>query len=134
MREKELCIIAVLSQYDVPFVHYAHSQIGVWVGFSKEQVQDAFHGKVPEGLSSRESAIYRLALTLAELRGPLSDARFEEARTFLEREDVVGIVHIVSGYVYVAMLSNVSVAGVPQIKEGTFQASKNPKMAEDKEA
>lgn len=130
LREKELCIFAVLSEYDVPFVLHAHSQIGLWAGFSEEQVQRAVHGKLPDGLDPRESEIYSLAVTLAKLRGPLSDRRFEQARGLLQRDEVVGVVHIVSGYVYVAMLSNVSVAGVPEVKEGTFQATKNPKLAD----
>lgn len=124
LKEKELCIFAVLSEYDVPFVHYAHSQIGLWVGFSKEQVQEAVHGRLPDGLDARESAIYSMAVTLARLRGPLSDEKFEEAMQVLRRDEIVGVVHIVSGYVYVAMLSNVAVAGVPEVDEGTFQATK----------
>lgn len=130
LREKELCIFAVLSEYDVPFVHYAHSQIGLWAGFSEEQVQQAVHGKLPDGLDLRESTIYSLALTLTKLRGPLSEKRFNESREVLQHDEVVGVVHIVSGYVYVAMLANISVAGVPEVKEGTFQASKNPKLAD----
>ncbi|KAK7744553.1 hypothetical protein SLS53_003438 [Cytospora paraplurivora] len=128
-REKELCIFAVLSEYDTPFVHYAHSQIGLWVGFSKEQVQQAVHGHSPDGLDPREAAIYSLAVKLAKLRGPLSDGSFQQAMEVLQRDEVVGVVHIVSGYVYVAMLSNISAAGVPEVKEGTFQATKNPKFA-----
>lgn len=129
LREKELCIFAVLSEYDVPFVRYAHSQIGLWAGFSKDQVQQAVHGHLPDSLDPRETAIYSLAVTLSKLRGPLSDQEFEQARDFLRRDEVVGVVHIVSGYVYVAMLSNVSMAGIPEVKEGMFQATKNPKLA-----
>ncbi|ROV87827.1 hypothetical protein VMCG_10551 [Cytospora schulzeri] len=129
LREKELCIFAVLSEYDIPYVNYAHSKIGLWAGFSKDQVQEAIHGHVPHGLDPRESAIYSLAVMLAKLRGPLSDEGFGKAREFLRRDEVVGIVHIVSGYVYVAMLSNVSVAGVPEVGECTSQATKNVKLA-----
>lgn len=130
-REKELCIFAVLSEYDIPFVHYAHSQIGLWVGFSEDQVQQAVHGDLPDGLGPREAAVYSLAVELAKLRGPLSDESFQQAREVLQRDEVVGVVHIVSGYVYVAMLSNISAAGVPEVREGTFQATKNPKLAGD---
>lgn len=131
LREKELCIFAVLAEYDVPFVHYAHSQIGIWAGFSEEQVQQAVHGKLPDDLDPRESAIFTLAATLAKLRGPLSDRDFEQASEALRRDEVVGVAHIVSGYIYVAMLSNIGGAGVPSMKEGIFQATKNPKFPEN---
>lgn len=130
LKEKELCIFAVLSEYDVPYVHYAHSQIGLWAGFTTEQIQQAVYGRLPDSLDARESAVYKLAVTLAKLRGPLSDEKFEEARQVLRRDEVVGVVHIVSGYVYVAMLSNVAVAGVPEVKEGTFQATNKPQVSE----
>ncbi|KAI1084492.1 AhpD-like protein [Whalleya microplaca] len=128
-KEKELCILAVLSEYDVPYVHYAHSEIALCAGFTKEQVQQAVHGKLPGDLDNREAAVYSLALTLARLHGPLSDESFEQAREILGRDGVAGVAHVVSGYVYVAMLSNISDAGAPKAGEGMFLATKNPDLS-----
>ncbi|KAI0474593.1 AhpD-like protein [Xylaria cf. heliscus] len=130
-REKELAIIAVLSEYDVPYVLYAHSEIAICAGFTTEQVQQAFHGKLPSGLDARESAVFQLALRLARLRRPLDDEAFNEAKDILGTDGVAGIAHIVSGYIYVAMLSNISGTGAPVAGEGMFQATKNPKLANE---
>ncbi|TGJ79823.1 hypothetical protein E0Z10_g8944 [Xylaria hypoxylon] len=127
-REKELAIIAVLSEYDVPYVLYAHSEIAIHAGFTKEQTQQAFHGQLPTGLEVRESAVYNLALKLAKLRSPMDDEDFQQARSILGKDGVAGIAHIVSGYIYVAMLSNISGAGAPEPTEGMFQATKNPNL------
>lgn len=128
-KEKELCILAVLSEYDVPYVLYAHSQIGIYAGFNEDQIQQAVHGKLPNGLDDREAAIYSLALTLARLHGPMRDGAFEDAKSILRQDQIAGVAHIVSGYIYVAMLSNISGAGAPSGGEGIFQAIKNPKFS-----
>ncbi|KAI1662269.1 AhpD-like protein [Daldinia decipiens] len=130
-KEKELCILAVASEYDVPYLQYAHSEIGIYAGFTKEQVQQAFHGKLPSGLSDRESTVYNLALKLTKLRKPLDDASFEHAREILGQDGVAGVAHIVSGYIYVSMLSNIADVGAPKSGEGTFIATKNPDMARE---
>jgi hypothetical protein len=118
LREKELCIIAVLSEYNAPYPRYAHLEIGLGIGFSKDQVQDAFDGQSPTGLSERESATYDLALALTKLRAPMGDRTFEAAREMLDRDEVAGVAHIVSGYIYVAMLSNLANVQVPKEKKG----------------
>jgi hypothetical protein len=128
-KEKELCILAVLSEYEVPYVHYAHSEIAVCAGFSKDQVQQALHGNVPVKLAEREAAVYELARTLARQRKPLDRATFDAAVEVLGREGVAGVAHVVCGYIYVAMLTNISDGVVPEPKEGVFLASKNPKLA-----
>jgi hypothetical protein len=128
-KEKELCILAVLSEYDVPYVHYAHSEIALAIGFTKKQVQQAVHGKLPDGLEARESAVYSLAVTLTKLRGQLNDECFEHAKEMLGRDGVAGVAHIVCGYIYVAILSSISGAGCPESEKGTFLATKNPDLA-----
>ena len=79
-REKELCVLAVLSVYDSPYVHYAHSEIAVCVGFTRAQVQTALHGRPPSGVDGRESTVYCLALELAKSHRPMDDATFEIGR------------------------------------------------------
>ncbi|OAQ59541.1 peptidase cysteine/serine, trypsin-like protein [Pochonia chlamydosporia 170] len=95
--------------------------IALCAGFTKEQVEQAFNGKVPSGLDDRAAAVYSLALTLARLHGPLGDAVFEQAREVLGRDEVAGMAHTVCGYIYVAMLSNISDAGAPNLGEDAVQ-------------
>jgi alkylhydroperoxidase/carboxymuconolactone decarboxylase family protein YurZ len=133
MREKELCILAVLAEYDAPYLLYAHSNIAVRLGLTEAQVQAAVHGTLPTGLTERESAVYGLALKLASLRHPMDDESFEQARKALERDEIAGVAHIVSGYIYVAMLTNLSNLGKPEGKAGVFFATRNAALQRQKE-
>ena len=128
-RERELSILAVLAVYDSPYVLYAHSEIGVVSGLSKEQVQQAVLGKMPEGLSKHEETTYWLSLKLATIRGPLDGADFERAEAVIGREKIAGLAHLVSGFVHVAMLTNIADGEVPEKKENVFLASKDPNSA-----
>jgi len=56
-RERELSILAVLAVYDAPYVLYAHSEIAVVAGLSKDQVQQAVQGKAPDNLSEQEAML-----------------------------------------------------------------------------
>lgn len=125
-RERELSILAVLAVYDSPYVLYAHSEIGVVSGLSREQVQQAVQGKIPEGLSDEEATTYWLSLKLATIRGPLESADFERALSVIGREKIAGLAHLVSGFIHVAMLTNIADGEVPERKESVFLASKGP--------
>ncbi|PLB54878.1 hypothetical protein P170DRAFT_26490 [Aspergillus steynii IBT 23096] len=125
MREKELSILAVLSEHDAPYVRYTHSQVAVAAGLSPEQVQQAVNGQIPTGLSESETSVYQFALKLVKLRGPMKAVDFDSAKTPLSRDRMVGLVHIVSGFVYTAMLCNISDGEVPEAAEGAFVAKPN---------
>lgn len=118
----------MISNYDAPYLRYAHSDIAVRVGFTEEQVQAAFHGVLPEGLTERESVMYSLGLKLTRMRQPLSDEVFDEARRVLGRDGVARVAHLVSGYIYVAILTNISDGIVPEPRKGMFLATKNPDL------
>lgn len=92
-------------------------------------MQQAVQGKLPDGLDSRESAAYSLALTLSRQHGPLNHESFEQAKEILGRDGVAGVAHIVGGYIYLAMLSNISGANTPKAGEGMFLAVNNPDLA-----
>jgi alkylhydroperoxidase/carboxymuconolactone decarboxylase family protein YurZ len=132
-REKELCILAVLAEYDAPYLLYAHSNIAVQLGFTEAQVQAAVSGTLTAGLNERESAVYSLALKLANLRHPMDDETFEQARGALERDEIAGVAHIVSGYIYVAMLTNLSNLGNPEERAGLFVATKSAALHRQEE-
>ncbi|KAH8427710.1 carboxymuconolactone decarboxylase family protein [Aspergillus melleus] len=122
MREKELAVLAVLAEYDAPYVLYTHSQVAIAVGLSQEQVQQAVDGEAPNGLSESEAEVYSFALELARLRGPMDSAVFDNAKSALSRDRMVGLAHIVSGFIYTSMLCNVSDGEVPAPAEGAFVA------------
>lgn len=116
-REKELAILAVLAEYDTPYVHYAHSQSARAAGFSQEQIDQALSGsELPIGVSAVEQAVYMAALAMAQTRGPLPAEAFEKAVAVLGREKVASVAHVVGGYMYVCLLSNVAHEKVPEVK------------------
>ncbi|MCJ1390654.1 hypothetical protein MMC18_003515 [Xylographa bjoerkii] len=124
VKEREISILAVLAAYDAPFVLYAHSEIAVVCGLSKEQVQQAIDGKVPVGLSEQEAMVYELSLKLASFRGPLDRESFNRAENVLGKAKIAGLAHLVTGYIHVAMLTNIGDGAVPEPKEGVFLAKK----------
>ncbi|KOC08604.1 hypothetical protein AFLA70_686g000371 [Aspergillus flavus AF70] len=68
LKERELAVLAVMTEYDAPYVLYAHSEIALAAGLSREQIQQAVDGMVPDGLDEQEAMVYSLALKLAKLR------------------------------------------------------------------
>lgn len=47
---------------------------------------------------------YRLGRILTQLTGPLDDATWQEAISKMEKTEIVGIIHTVAGYRWVALL------------------------------
>lgn len=79
------------------------------MGVTVEQYQQGLDGKVPTGLTDEEGMAYRLGRTLATLKGRLDDATWQEATEKMpDRAQIVGIVQVVSGYRWVAMLEQVN--------------------------
>ncbi|KAE8326148.1 hypothetical protein BDV39DRAFT_206288 [Aspergillus sergii] len=67
LRERKLAILAVQAEYDAPYVLYAHSEIALAAGLSREPIQQAVDGMVPDGVDEQEAMAYSLALKLAKL-------------------------------------------------------------------
>lgn len=83
---------------------------------SQEQITSASKAEVPNDLTRSELVAYQTALELANGRKQLSDARWERAFEVLGREKTAGVAHLVSGYVYTAILLNVGAIGAPEYK------------------
>ncbi|TEY78485.1 hypothetical protein BOTCAL_0048g00110 [Botryotinia calthae] len=113
-RERELAILAVLSVYNAPYVLYAHSRISRKANFSEEQVSNASHGIVPGDLTEEEVVAYTTALKLAGSKGPLDSEIWEQAQKVLGREKIAGLAHVVSGFIYVSILTNIGDGRVPE--------------------
>ena len=62
------------------------------------------------------------------MRRPMDDAIFGKAKEILGRNEIAGVAHVVSGYIYVAILANIGDGEVPKIGEGMFLAYKNPEL------
>jgi 4-carboxymuconolactone decarboxylase len=78
------------------------------LGMSSEQYDTGLQGGVPAGLSEEEEMAYTLGRTFTNLRGPLSNEVWDEACKKMGKQQALGVVHIVAGYVYVCMLVNVN--------------------------
>ena len=113
-RERELCVLAVMAVYDVPFVLYAHSRIAMQLGLSEEQVSSASNGTTPEGISEDEAMVYTTALELARSRGPLEEQTFQHAESVLGKERVARVAQVVGFYLYSSTLLNVGAIPVPE--------------------
>jgi 4-carboxymuconolactone decarboxylase len=113
-KQRELAILAVLSVYNAPYVLYAHSKISKQAGFSDEQISEASRGIVPAGLTEEEVAAYTAALQIASSRGPLEGRPWDQAQKTLGREKIAGLAHLVSGFIYVALLTNIGDGKVPE--------------------
>lgn len=87
---------------------YSHKGAAAKVGLTDEQYQDGTAGREPQGLSDEEVVAYRLGRILPGLTGPLDDEIWQEVSSKMEKSEIVGVVHTVAGYRWVAMLEQVN--------------------------
>ncbi|KAI1436834.1 hypothetical protein GGR50DRAFT_173689 [Xylaria sp. CBS 124048] len=107
-RKRELAILGLLAVWETPYIMHNHRDIAIKIGLTGEQQDDLLAGKVPEGLSTAEEMVYRLACALAKLRGPLDNATWEEYSSRLEKAEIVAVVNVVGGYSWLGLLAQVS--------------------------
>ncbi|KAI1389499.1 uncharacterized protein F4822DRAFT_202629 [Hypoxylon trugodes] len=107
-RNRELAIVGICSVLDVPFIARSHKAIAEGLGFSQEQYETALAGRVPSDLSEEEQAAYRLGRTLTGLTGRLDDESWIELSSRLDKMELVGLMHIIGGYRWVALLEQVN--------------------------
>ncbi|KAI2464633.1 hypothetical protein F4781DRAFT_412364 [Annulohypoxylon bovei var. microspora] len=107
-RNRELAILGLTSVLDVPYIVYCHRGLAGKVGVTDSQYQEGMAGNVPQGLSDEEAMAYRLGRILPTLTGPLDNATWEEAASKMEKSQIVGVLHTVAGYRWVAMLEQLN--------------------------
>ncbi|KAK7983233.1 hypothetical protein PG989_010635 [Apiospora arundinis] len=107
-RHRELAILGLASVLDVPYVAYCHRPLCAKLGISDAQYDQGLAGTTPEGLSVDDAMAYRLGRVLTELKAPLGGDMFKEAVEALGKTEVVGIVHTIAGYRWVALLDHVN--------------------------
>ena len=110
---RELAALAVTAVFDVPFIRYAHEQVGMKVGLSREQVASAVSGRTPDGLTENEVVIYETALKLARARGPLEKESWQVAESRLGKEGAARVAQVVAWFIYNGTLLNLGAVSVP---------------------
>lgn len=106
-RNRELATLGLASVLDVPYVVYCHRMVTAKLGLTAEQYEDGLAGRVPQDLSEEECMAYRLGRILTMLKGPLDDKTWQEATSKMDKAEIVGIVHTVAGYRWIALLEQV---------------------------
>ena len=117
VRERELAILAVTSVFQPAFMTYAHTNIGIDIGLSSEQVADASSGKIPEDLDHDEEIVYEFSRELSRTRGSIREKLWQKAKSLLGATKVVVLIHVVGGYTYTAMIMNAADVQVPKKDE-----------------
>lgn len=92
----------------MPYIRYTHQGLAEKVGVTNKQYQDGLTGKVPDGLSGEDEIAYRLGQIFTTLTGPLDDEIWQEASSKMDKAQIVGVLHTVAGYRWVAMLEQVN--------------------------
>lgn len=93
---------------NVPYVVYCHKGVAAKVGLTDEQYQEGMAGKEPLGLTDEEAMAYRLGRILPTLTGPLDEETWQEVSSKMEKSEIVGVIHTIAGYRWVAMLEQVN--------------------------
>lgn len=107
-RNRELAVLGLASVLDVPYIDYCHRPLGLKFGIEPAQWLEGLAGRVPQGLTTEEAMAYRLGRIFTTLTGPLDDATWKEATACMDKAQIVGIIHTVAGYRWVALLDHVN--------------------------
>ncbi|KAF2656620.1 hypothetical protein K491DRAFT_553035, partial [Lophiostoma macrostomum CBS 122681] len=112
-KERELATLATVSVTGSEYIIYAHKKIGISVGLTQKQVNDAAKGHVPNKLGDREQYVYVLALKLANDYGSISDRTFKNAVKELGRNGTSQVAQMVGSYLLSSVLVNLADVKVP---------------------
>ncbi|EED11955.1 hypothetical protein TSTA_000330 [Talaromyces stipitatus ATCC 10500] len=107
-RNRELAILGLLSILDAPYVVYCHRSVASKVGITDEQYEHGLGGNVPNGLNEEEAMAYSLGRILTTLTGLLNESDWRKVISKLDKDQVVGIIHTIGGYRWVALLEQVN--------------------------
>jgi 4-carboxymuconolactone decarboxylase len=101
-RERELAILTVAGQLRCDFERLAHEPAARKLGITKEQVNAALSGRVPDGLTGEEAIVCRLALVMAAER-TLPDDDYDAGLAVLGRERLADLTWLVGYYSALAL-------------------------------
>jgi 4-carboxymuconolactone decarboxylase len=78
------------------------------VGIIDEQYKTGLQWVTLEGLDEEESMAYQLGRILTILKALMSEEIWNEALNKVGKKEVLAVTHIIGGYSYVAMLTNIN--------------------------
>jgi 4-carboxymuconolactone decarboxylase len=91
---------------------YVHCPLAVKAGLAESTAADLRDGRRPASMQPDEAVVYDFCMELST-RHVVSDATFERAQAVLTEQQIVDLIAVSGTYVTVAMLLNVSEAGIP---------------------
>ncbi|PQE04239.1 peptidase cysteine serine trypsin protein [Rutstroemia sp. NJR-2017a BVV2] len=112
--EAEAAAMGVLSVTHAKYGIYAHSILAEKAGYSSVQVKEMLEGRCPADIGAREAAVYKLAVKLAQTRGPLDGESYDDALEVLGREGVLGVVQKAAAFMHASILMNAGNVGLPK--------------------
>ncbi|EHL02473.1 hypothetical protein M7I_1554 [Glarea lozoyensis 74030] len=104
--EAESAVLGVLSITRAVYGIYAHTILAQKAGFTLSQVEAMLAGDCPSDITERQSAIFKLAVKLAQMRGPLDSVSFNEALFVLGRDGVTAAIQQSAAFMHAAILLN----------------------------
>jgi 4-carboxymuconolactone decarboxylase len=116
---REIAILAVGAHFNCAYESYAHKSIAGLLGFSGPQIMDMSEGRLPEGITVGESAVYNFATAMLKSKEPVKDAMWEDTIALLGRESLMVLMSLVGVYSYVCMMLNAAAVNVPAITKST---------------
>jgi 4-carboxymuconolactone decarboxylase len=108
----EFAILIVARQWTSQVEWYAHYPLAIKAGLSDAVAADLKEGKRPAGMQPDEAATYEFLIELST-KHEVSDATFNQLRSFLSEQQIVDLVMVSGTYVTVAMLLSAAEQGVP---------------------
>ena len=114
-RLNEFAILIVARQWTSQVEWYAHYPLAIKAGLSEAVAAALKEGERPAGMQPDEAATYDFLIELST-RHEVSDATFNQLRSFLSEQQIVDLVTVSGTYVTVAMLLSTAEQGVPADK------------------
>lgn len=104
--EAEAAVLGVLSVTHATYGIYAHTILSEKAGFTSAQVTEMLAGKTPSTITARAAAVYKLAIQLAQTRGPLDTASFNAALSVLGHAGVNAAIQQTAAFMYASIMLN----------------------------
>ncbi|KAG9238231.1 AhpD-like protein [Amylocarpus encephaloides] len=113
-RDREIAILACLSQSPAPYGVYAHTIIAKKAGFTEDQVEAMLVARTPRGLGRREAMVWEFSLELTQMKGPMEKDTYKRAEKVLERDGIAALIHTVGAFMYTSVLLNAADVCAPE--------------------
>jgi hypothetical protein len=107
-RTRELVIMALLSHVKEPYTVACHRILGLKLGLTEEECNDALTGRVSQSLSEQEAAAYELGRVLATLDAPMDNVTWDKFESKMSKSKVASIANIMGGYKWIVLLTHLN--------------------------